>query len=100
LENVDVRGPGGTPPGNRAWQLPDLPDRTCRGLDDFSRGKELGVLLRHPAIAARLAAQGVLELDPWLAQNIGYVEGRPFEKIPPSVPSVGTLLHASPVARM
>ena len=86
--------------GKRAWQLPDLPDRTCRGLDDFSRGKELGVLLRHPAIAMRLAAQGVLELDPWLAQNIGHVEGRPFEKIPPSVPSVGTLLHASPVARM
>jgi hypothetical protein len=78
----------------RAWQMPDLPNRACRGLVDFSRGKELGVLLRHPDIAARLVRQGVFELDPWLAQNIGHVEGTQFGKIPASVPSVGTVLHA------
>jgi len=81
--------------GMRAWQMPDLPNRACRGLVDFSRGKELGVLLRHPDIAARLVRQGVFELDPWLAQNIGHVEGAQFGKIPASVPSVGTLLHAN-----
>jgi hypothetical protein len=81
--------------GKRAWQLPDLPERTCRGLINFSRGKELGVLMRHPAIAAELARQGVLALDPWVAQNIGHVENGEFEKIPASIPSVGTLLHAS-----
>jgi hypothetical protein len=86
--------------GKRAWQLPDLPDRACPGLDAFSRGKELGVLVRHPAIAARIAVQGVVELDPWLAQNIGHVEGGQFVKIPPSVPSIGTLLIASPMARL
>jgi hypothetical protein len=78
----------------RAWQMPDLPNRACRGLVDFSRGKELGVLLHHPDIAARLVRQGVFELDPWLAQNIGHVEGTQFGKIPASVPSVGTVLHA------
>jgi hypothetical protein len=86
--------------GKRAWQLPDLPDRACPGLDAFSRGKELGVLVRHPAIAARIAVQGVVELDPWLAQNIGHVEGGQFVKIPSSVPSIGTFLIASPMARL
>jgi len=81
--------------GKRAWQLPDLPERTCRGLINFSRGKELGVLLRHPAIAAQLVVQGVLALDPWVAQNIGHVENTQFEKLPASIPSVGAMLHAS-----
>ena len=53
------------------------------------------MLLRHPDIAARLARQGVFELDPWLAQNIGHVEGAQFGKIPASVPSVGAVLHAN-----
>ncbi|MGH8173706.1 MAG: hypothetical protein ACREPX_11200 [Rhodanobacteraceae bacterium] len=83
--------------GQRAWQMPDLPDRACRGLAGFTRGMELGVLLRHPEIAARLARRGVVELDPWLAQNIGHVEGAQFAKIPASVPSIGAVLVASPV---
>jgi hypothetical protein len=85
--------------GKRAWQLPDLPDRACRGLVNFTRGREIGVLLRHPSIAARLAANGVLALDPWIAENIGHVEGGAFEKLPASIPSVGRVLHASAAVR-
>ena len=85
--------------GKRAWELPDLPEHTCRGLVNFTRGKELGVLLRHPTIAARLAGHGVLALDPWLADNIGHVEGGQFEKLPASVPTLGRMLHASPAIR-
>jgi hypothetical protein len=81
--------------GKRAWQLPDLPEHTCRGLVDFTRGKELGVLLRHPAIAAKLVAHGVPALDPWIADNIGHVEGAAFAKLPASIPSIGRILHAS-----
>ena len=86
--------------GKRAWQLPDLPERTCRGLINFTRVRELGALARHPSIAVRLAGEGVLALDPWIADNIGHVEGRPFEKLPASVPTVGRVLHASPPVRL
>ena len=82
--------------GKRAWQLPDLPERTCRGLMNFTRGKEIGALLRHPSIAVKLAVHGLSALDPWLAENIGHVEGASFGKIPASVPTVGRVLHASP----
>lgn len=85
--------------GQRAWQMPDLPDRACPGLAGFTRGGEIGVLVRHPDIAARLARQGVLELDPWLAQNIGHVEGAEFGKIPRSVWSVGSFLHEVPAVQ-
>ena len=80
--------------GKRAWQLPDLPDRTCAGLVDFTRSREIGTLLRHPSIAPKLVAKGVLALDPWLADNVGHVEGREFEKLPVSMPTIGRALHA------
>ena len=80
----------------RAWQLPDLPERTCRGLINFTRGKELSALLHHPLIAAKLAVHGVFALDPWLADNIGHIEGESFGKLPASFVSVGRVLHASP----
>jgi len=85
--------------GQRAWQMPDLPERACRGLINFSRTREIGVLLRHPSIAAGLAGHGVLALDPWLADNIGHVEDGQFQKLPASIPSIGHWLHASPVMR-
>lgn len=85
--------------GKRAWELPDLPERTCRGLINFTRGRELGALLRHPAIAAQLAVHGVSALDPWIADNVGHIEGAPFGKLPATVPSVGHALHASPVVQ-
>jgi len=85
--------------GKRAWELPDLPEQACRGLVDFTRGRELGVLIRHPSIAAQLAASGVPALDPWVADNIGHVEGASFRKLPASIPGIGQLLHASEAAR-
>ena len=85
--------------GKRAWELPDLPEQACRGLVDFTRGRELGVLIRHPSIAAQLAASGVPALDPWVADNIGHVEGASFRKLPASIPGIGQLLHASRAAR-
>jgi hypothetical protein len=82
--------------GKRAWQLPDLPDRTCAGLVNFTRTREIGALLRHPSIVPKLLAAGVRGLDPWLADNIGHVEGRQFEKLPASMPTLGRPLHAYP----
>lgn len=81
--------------GDNAWQLPDLPYRACRGLIDFNRARELGALLRNPRLSARLAGHGVLALDPWVAEDIGHIEGRDFAGIPPTMPSLGNALHAS-----
>jgi hypothetical protein len=86
--------------GMRAWELPDLPEHTCRGLVNFTRGRELGALLRHPSIAAKLAAHGVPALDPWVADNVGHVEGAVFQKLPASIPSLGRLLQISAPVRL
>src|SRR6185312_3592605 len=59
----------------------------------------IGALIRHPAIAAKLAAHGVAALDPWIADNVGHVEGAAFRKLPASVPSLGRVLHASAAVR-
>ncbi|MEP7043375.1 MAG: hypothetical protein ABI843_09940 [Dokdonella sp.] len=81
---------------HHAWEFPDLPETVCRGLSEFTRGDELATLARHPQIASRLAAHGVLGLDPWIAKNLGQVEGGDFASMPPAQPSIGRLLHAVP----
>lgn len=81
-----------------AWEFPDLPERVCRGLADFNRGKELHVLFTQPKLTARLFANGVLALDPWIAKNLGQIEGGQFATIPNLV-SVGRLLHAWPLVQ-
>ncbi|MEO6688234.1 MAG: hypothetical protein ABIS07_08785 [Dokdonella sp.] len=86
--------------GLHAWELPDLPERVCSGLEGFTRGKELTALLRHPGMALRLAWHGVLGLDPWIAKNLGEIEGASVATIPASVPGIGPLLHAYPVAQL
>ncbi len=85
--------------GDKAWQLPGMPDNVCPSLATFGRGTELVALLHHQRIAARLAWHGMLDLDPWLAQNIGHIEGSEFAHIPRSTPSVGVLLHAYPAVQ-
>ena len=82
--------------GHHAWEFPGLPEDVCTGLEQFDRGDELAILLRHPGIAFRLAAHGVLALDPWIAKNLGEVEGGDFALIPSSVPTIGRCLHAQP----
>jgi len=86
--------------GEHAWEFPDLPEKVCPGLANFTRGTELAILLRHPALAGRLAVAGVEALDPWIARNLGEVEGGDFASIPSTVPSLGRPLHAWPWLRL
>ena len=84
--------------GHHAWEFPDLPERVCTGLADFNRGAELAALARHPRIALRLAGHGVLGLDPWIAKDIGEIEGGEFATI--GTPSIGHTLHAQPLLQL
>ncbi len=86
--------------GDHAWEFPDMPEAVCSGLAQFTRGTELLTLLRHPRLALRLAGHGVLGLDPWIAKNLGQVEGGEFATMQPPAPGLGTVLHASPVLRL
>ncbi|MEO5560595.1 MAG: hypothetical protein ABIO49_11875 [Dokdonella sp.] len=86
--------------GLHAWELPDLPERVCSGMQGFTRGKELMALLRHPDMALRLAGHGVRGLDPWIAKNLGEVEGASIATIPASMPGIGPLLHAYPPVQL
>ncbi|MBA8882898.1 hypothetical protein [Dokdonella fugitiva] len=81
--------------GRHAWEFPDLPERVCRGLVNFDRGLELRTLAAHPRIALRLAGHAPLALDPWIAKNLGQIEGGEFATIA-ALPSLGRLLHAWP----
>ncbi len=81
---------------HHAWEFPDLPEHVCSGLEHFNRGAELRTLLLHPRIAWRLAGHGILALDPWIAKNLGEVEGGDFAPMPPSQPTFGRMLHAHP----
>jgi hypothetical protein len=81
--------------GHHAWEFPDLPQRVCRGLSGVGRGAELATLARHPRIALALAAHGVAGLDPWIAKNLGQIEGGQFATIAP-LASVGVVLRAWP----
>jgi hypothetical protein len=81
---------------HHAWEFPDLPERVCRGLSAFGRGDELRTLLAHPRLTLKLIGHGVLGLDPWIAKNLGQVEGGDFAAMSPPQPSLGHLLHAWP----
>ena len=86
--------------GLHAWELPGMPEQACAGFHGFGRGDQLATLLRHPRLAAVLAGHSVLALDPWLAREIGHVEGGTFEVGPPARSSIDRVLHASPVLRL
>jgi len=85
---------------HHAWEFPDLPENVCRGLSDFTRGKEIATLLKHPGIALGLAVHGVLGLDPWIAKNLGQVEGSDFATMPSTQPGIGRFLHAWPSVQL
>lgn len=85
--------------GRHAWEFPDLPERVCRGLVNFDRGLELRTLAAHPRIALRLAGHAPLALDPWIAKNLGQIEGGEFATIA-ALPSLGRLLHAWPMLQL
>lgn len=81
--------------GRRAWEFPDMPEKTCRGLARFGRGDQLATLVLEPRLSAALALRGVAALDPWLARNIGQVEGGTFAIAPVARTSLDRLLHGS-----
>jgi len=85
---------------HHAWEFPDLPETVCSGLSGFTRGKELATLARHPQIAFRLLGHGILGLDPWIAKNLGQVEGGDFATMPATQPSIGRVLHAWPLLQL
>jgi hypothetical protein len=84
---------------HHAWEFPDLPEKVCHGLVNFNRGMELRTLFTHPRIALRLVGNGVLALDPWIAKNLGQIEGGEFATIP-ALPSIGRALHALPLLQL
>ena len=82
--------------GLHAWELPAMPEQACAGFAQFSRGDQLMTLARHPRIALSLSSRGVRALDPWLAREIGHVEGGTFEIAPVARTSLDRVLHAAP----
>jgi len=82
--------------GKRAWQLPGMPARTCAGVERFGYLTQLRVLLTRPQISWNLARHGIAALNPWVAENIGQVEGEDLGEIPPSMVTLGTPLQRWP----
>jgi len=85
--------------GDRAWELPEMPEAMCAGFERFGRGDELRALALHPGIAVRLAGAGIRAMTPWLAGNIGHVEGAVFARAPVADASLDRVLAASPPLR-
>jgi hypothetical protein len=86
--------------GKRAWELPGLPETVCRGVLGFGYADQLRVLLQNPGLSLRLGGRAVLALDPWIAENIGQVEGRILGEISPSLPTIGTPLRTWPALQV
>ncbi len=82
--------------GKHAWQLPGQPQVVCPGVEDFGRGKQLMVLLRHPQLGLSLFVHGIGRLQPWIAPALGQVENGRNDEIPASIPNLGSALRAAP----
>lgn len=82
--------------GKNAWMLPAMPEQACPGVLAFGYADQLRVLAVHPGMSARLAGRAVQALSPWLAANIGHVEGRDMGRIPSTMPTLGTPLASWP----
>lgn len=82
--------------GRNAWMLPDMPERACPGVLAFGLADEAAVLLADPVLGLRLGARAVLALHPWLAANIGHVQGLELGRLPASMPGIAHALAAAP----
>ena len=86
--------------GRNAWMLPDMPERACPGVLAFGLADGARVLLADPVLGLRLGVRAVLALHPWLAANIGHVQGRELGRLPASTPSLGHALAAAPTLQL
>ena len=82
--------------GMHAWQLPGQPQKVCPGVEEFGRGKQLMVLLRHPQLGLSLFVHGIGRLQPWIVPAIGQVENGRNDDIPASIPNLGSALRSAP----
>lgn len=82
--------------GRRAWQMPGMPEDVCPGVLGFGYIDQLRVLLGHPPMTLALAREAVVALDPWIAENIGQVEGEVLAEIDTQMVTVGMPLRRWP----
>lgn len=86
--------------GKHAWEMPGMPETLCPGVLGFGYMKQLSVLLTHPQMTLRLARRAAFALDPWIAENIGQVEGEVLAEIPHSMFTLGMPLHRWPALQL
>lgn len=86
--------------GRPAWQLPDLAEIACPGIEHVGRAAVLRELLREPAAALRLGIAGVVALRAWLAPNLGTLEGGIVAPLPDDVPTLARPLESAAPLRL
>ncbi len=82
--------------GQRAWQMPGLPETVCPGVLAFGYVDQIRVLLTSPLMTLALTREAIVALDPWIAENIGQVEGAVLGEIDDEMFSVGVPLRRWP----
>jgi len=85
--------------GKSAWQLPGIAEDICPGIGKIGRGAIVAELLRQPAAAMRLAGSGFGALHPWVAPNLGLVEGEILGTLPPAFFTLSRPLEDLPLLR-
>lgn len=86
--------------GKHAWEIPGFAYRAaCPGIDGFSRGRELAVLLAEPLTAMTLLRRGVERLDGFVAPGLGVVAGGNMDGLPPAQWTLDAPIRAWPAFR-
>jgi hypothetical protein len=85
--------------GKRAWQLPDLAELVCPGIERVGRADLVGVFAREPLALMRFVGGGIAALDAWLPRGLGFVADRSFARLPAAFATSSTPLERSPALR-